>query len=353
MILTSCRVICVNKKNSAFKAFDLPLSLISNEGFAQPIFGANYIHGTCKPLLNSLPGDINFKIWFMTGGCGTFAPAYLKMVASCKRNRGRGAEQSVINSYQNAGQRKTAYIDPNDPSVIYLQQPEVAQNINYNPFGQYQPIPQGPPMQVGPQQPPYHPQQPPYQPQQPPYQPQQPPYQPQQPPYQPQQPPYQPQQPPYQPQQPPYHPQQPMIEKPMHNQQPVNDSPAPQGPYPPPNNNYPNYPGHNPINNPPEMNNQQNGLYMMPPNVGNNVNNNYPNFGQNNNINQAGENDLPSQEEIYSNSQSNQNMYPNQGMEGLNGVIDNNQNQQGGAKYFGFWGPSLNRNPNQDNNNGH
>ena len=37
-------------------------------------------------------------------------------------------------------------------------------------------------------------------------------------------------------------------------------------------------------------------------------------------------------------------------MEGLNGVI-NNQPQQGG-KYFGFWGPSLERNPNQPNNNG-
>ena len=84
----------------------------------------------------------------MNGGCGTLAPAYLKMVKSCKRNKGRGAEQSVINSYQNG---KKAYIDPNDPSVIYLQQPEVTQNMNYNPFG-YQPIPQGPPMQVSPQQ---------------------------------------------------------------------------------------------------------------------------------------------------------------------------------------------------------
>ena len=121
MILTSCRVICVNQKSSAFKAFDLPLSLISNEGFEQPIFGANYIRGTCKPLLNSLPGDIYFKIWLMNGGCGTFAPAYLKMVASCKRNRGRGAEQSVINSNQNTGGKCTAYIDPTDPSVIYLQ----------------------------------------------------------------------------------------------------------------------------------------------------------------------------------------------------------------------------------------
>lgn len=97
MILTSARVICINEKNSAFKAFDLPLSLISNEGFDQPIFGANYLHGTCKPLLNSLPGNIDFKIWLMNGGCGTLAPAYLKMVKSCKKNKGRGAEQTVIN----------------------------------------------------------------------------------------------------------------------------------------------------------------------------------------------------------------------------------------------------------------
>ena len=86
----------------------------------------------------------------MSGGCGTFATAYLKMVSSCKRNRGRGAEQSVVNSYQNRNKQK-AYIDPNDPSVIYLQQPEVAQNINYNPWG-YQPVPQSEPMQVGPNQ---------------------------------------------------------------------------------------------------------------------------------------------------------------------------------------------------------
>ena len=263
MILTSCRVICVNQKSSAFKAFDLPLSLISNEGFEQPIFGANYIRGTCKPLLNSLPGDIYFKIWLMNGGCGTFAPAYLKMVASCKRNRGRGAEQSVINSYQNTGGKRTAYIDPNDPSVIYLQQPEVAQNINYNPWG-YQPVPQSEPMQVGPNQ------------------------------------------------------------------------VQPQNPVPP-----------------------QNMYQNMPPNYGNDVNNNYPSFEENNNPypNQQGEYDLPSEQEIYNSRNNNNNQdnlppaYPNQGMGGLNDVINQQQQQQGGGKYFGFFGPNLDRNPNNPNNN--
>ena len=187
----------------------------------------------------------------MTGGCGTLAPAYLKMVASCKRNRGRGVETSVINSYQNQGGRKTAYIDPNDPSVIYLQQPEVAQNINYNPWG-YQPIPQSEPMQIHPNQ----------------------------------------------------------IPPP---QQPPNVQPAPQ-----PNINYPQ------------------------------PNNNYPNFDD---FHQTAENELPSEEELYNSQNRNNNnqqpVYPNQGMGGLNNVIDNQQQQ--GGKYFGFFGPSLERNP---NNNG-
>jgi hypothetical protein len=215
----------------------------------------------------------------MNGGCGTLAPAYLKMVKSCKRNKGRGAEQSVINSYQNG---KKAYIDPNDPSVIYLQQPEVTQNMNYNPFG-YQPIPQGPPMQVGPQQ---------------------------------------------------------------VNQNNMNYQPAPMPNMP--NNNYPNYQvNQNQINQPP-MNNMNNN---MPPNYGNNINNNYPNFSNNN---QQEEMDLPTSEEVYAQSNNNINMnqnqqYPEHGMGGLNGVI-NNQPQEGG-KYFGFWGPSLDRNPNHPNNN--
>ena len=280
MILTSCRVICVNKKNSAFKAFDLPLSLISKEGFAQPIFGANYIHGTCKPLLNSLPGDINFKIWLMNGGCGTFAPAYLKMVASCKRNRGRGAEQSVINSYQGGG--KKAYIDPNDPSVIYLQQPEVAQNINYNPFG-YQTIPQSEPMQVGPNQ-----------------------------------------------QQKPI--QQNQVPPNMYNQ-----GLSPNQQYNQ-NNNYQNQ-------NYQQIPQNNNNDYMMPPNCGNNINNNYPNFEQHNQINEM---DLPSEQDLI-NNQNQQQVYPNQGMGGMNEVINNQQQQQGG-KYFGFFGPNLERN--QPNNNG-
>ena len=59
MILTTCRLVCVNKKqDSLFKAFDLPLAFIYKESFNQPIFGSNYIGGLCKPLKKDLlPGD--------------------------------------------------------------------------------------------------------------------------------------------------------------------------------------------------------------------------------------------------------------------------------------------------------
>ena len=92
----------------------------------------------------------------------------------------------------------------------------------------------------------------------------------------------------------------------------------------------------------------------MPPNYGNNINNNYPNYPNFNNQNQQEEVDLPSSEEVYAQNNNNNNnnqQYPEHGMEGLNGVI-NNQPQEGG-RYFGFWGPSLESNQNRPNNNGH
>ena len=76
MVLTSQRIVLLNcngKSGDSFKAFDIPLALMYNESFEQPIFGANYIKGKCRPLVpNSLPSDPQFKCWFMEGGCQRF-----------------------------------------------------------------------------------------------------------------------------------------------------------------------------------------------------------------------------------------------------------------------------------------
>jgi hypothetical protein len=50
VVVTTMRLILINPLGKpTFKAFDLPL--------------------VCRPLNNSLPGDIEFKIWFTEGGC--------------------------------------------------------------------------------------------------------------------------------------------------------------------------------------------------------------------------------------------------------------------------------------------
>ena len=60
-ILTTNRIILRNtsgKAKDTLKNFDIPHVLTFGDSFEQPIFGANYIKGTCKPLQpGSLPGD--------------------------------------------------------------------------------------------------------------------------------------------------------------------------------------------------------------------------------------------------------------------------------------------------------
>jgi hypothetical protein len=125
-------MVCINKKtNSLFKAFDIPLAYIFNEKFEQPIFGSNYIKGTVKPLFNLLPGNTHFKIWFTEGGFGTFVPGVFNLINSIKKNNYRGIDNKLLTSISSGTFSKTAYVDPNDPSVIYLEQPEI-QNTNNN-----------------------------------------------------------------------------------------------------------------------------------------------------------------------------------------------------------------------------
>lgn len=248
MILTTSRIVCVNRdKSSKFRAFDLPISLTSKEDFKQPIFGANYICGDCQPLIQgSLPGTVHFKVWFMEGGCGTFVPSYLKMVASTRRNK--QVDSRILNAIQNGTYSSMAYVDPNDPSVIYLEQPAV-QSGGYNPF-------EGKGTQVGGQTVPQNNYQP------------------------------IPQNQPYQPM-PNYQPNQQYV--------PQNYQPIPQ------NYQQPNY------QLSPQPNYQPN-QYQPSPQVGN---------------------------------------YPQQGVHVLGDVNMNNNQQQGNAKYFGFWGPELKNNHQQ------
>ena len=89
-VLTTHRIILLNHKSKGddMRAFDLPLALMFNESFEQPIFGANYITGKTKPLTpNSLPGDPEFKMWFMEGGCGKFLKSWRLCLHKIRQNQ--------------------------------------------------------------------------------------------------------------------------------------------------------------------------------------------------------------------------------------------------------------------------
>ena len=128
IVLSTLRIVFVCSKrvplgqDSYFESFDFPMTSLSNEKFNQPIFGANNLSGTVQPIANGgLPGPANFKLTFREGGCGTFLKFFFRALRDIRGGRsGLGAAAA-------GGTLKTesaAFMDPHDPSVIYVVQPE-------------------------------------------------------------------------------------------------------------------------------------------------------------------------------------------------------------------------------------
>lgn len=126
------------------------------EKFSQPIFGANYYSGTTKPLFDMIRGDVAFKIWFMKGGCGKFLRAIKAVLSQIRENRNR-APSSGFQERCNSGvfMQEISYVDPNDPSVFYFEQPPVAMPVGGGaaagpvPSGAPPSVPGAPPSVVG------------------------------------------------------------------------------------------------------------------------------------------------------------------------------------------------------------
>jgi len=110
--------------------FDLPLSLVRNEKFNQPIFGCNNVEGVCLPLPGT-PANTHFRLSFYEGGVGTFLPLFFDLL---NRNRlgpvhsPSGLGGDFTSQLQSGRFMQAAYIDPNDPTTLYIQtQPAQAQ----------------------------------------------------------------------------------------------------------------------------------------------------------------------------------------------------------------------------------
>ncbi|KAL5724541.1 hypothetical protein ACHQM5_007786 [Ranunculus cassubicifolius] len=152
--LSNIRMVFVaNKPVAHFTAFDMPLLFVRGEKFNQPIFMCNNISGLVEPVVpdgqhRALYSTHTFKILFKDGGCGTFVPLFLNLIASVRQysqysNAAPQTEAAPRVDPLQAGQTpvdemmRHAYVDPNDPTKIYLQQPSSESQLRRR---TYQPI---------------------------------------------------------------------------------------------------------------------------------------------------------------------------------------------------------------------
>ncbi|KAL9369661.1 hypothetical protein Peur_040860 [Populus x canadensis] len=134
--LSNIRMVFVAAKPVAnFYAFDMPLLFVNGEKFNQPIFLCNNISGFVEPVVpenenRALYSAHSFKILFKEGGCGTFVPLFLNLISSVRQynQQMNSAPVTRIDPLQAANtpvdeMMRHAYVDPNDPTRIFLQQP--------------------------------------------------------------------------------------------------------------------------------------------------------------------------------------------------------------------------------------
>jgi len=130
--LTTLRIVFVSTdkpdlgQGTRFLAFDFPLTKMSQENFGQPIFGANNLTGVVQPIEGcGLPGPASFKLSFNNGGCGVFLSIFIRSLRELRS----GTTNSGLGRLAATGalQAETsAFVDPNDPSVVFISQPVVA-----------------------------------------------------------------------------------------------------------------------------------------------------------------------------------------------------------------------------------
>ncbi|XP_022718715.1 uncharacterized protein LOC111276972 isoform X2 [Durio zibethinus] len=110
-----------------FFAFDMPLVVPEN--------GHRALYSTHS-----------FKILFKEGGCGTFVPLFLNLISSVRQynQQVNPGPQPLVDPLQAAQTpvdevMRHAYVDPNDPTRIFLQQPTAQSQLRRRTY-QSQPV---------------------------------------------------------------------------------------------------------------------------------------------------------------------------------------------------------------------
>ncbi|XP_038992630.1 uncharacterized protein LOC120116145 [Hibiscus syriacus] len=149
--LSNIRIVFVaSRPVGNFFAFDMPLLYVHGEKFNQPIFHCNNITGQVEPVVpenehRALYSTHSFKILFKEGGCGTFVPLFLNLISSVRRYNQVNHEPQPRRDPLQAAQTpvdemmRHAYVDPNDPTKIFLQQPTTESRLRRRTY-QSQPV---------------------------------------------------------------------------------------------------------------------------------------------------------------------------------------------------------------------
>ena len=126
VVLTTLRLVFLSENrvrdsDDTFISFECPLACIKNESFNQPIFGANNL---TFQLDRYEIGPSDVALTFRNGGAGTLLRALGRLLSEYR--------SSIIS--KTTTRRKTvvrpsdyvreAFVDPSDPSVLFLSQPE-------------------------------------------------------------------------------------------------------------------------------------------------------------------------------------------------------------------------------------
>eukprot|EP00743_Colponemidia_sp_Colp-15_P008199 GILK01008891.1.p1 GENE.GILK01008891.1~~GILK01008891.1.p1 ORF type:complete len:275 (-),score=25.50 GILK01008891.1:49-873(-) len=156
--LSTLRIVFVATKSDGalpLQSFDIPLAHIGNEKFNQPIFGANNMTFRVEPLWGSIPAPAEVKLTFKEGGCGTFLPLFFTLIeqirTSIASQRPAAPDPRFVDAVRTGNIRNVAYIDPSDPSVVYISQPAAPSEQQHLSTSHYQPPPTmaSPPSSMG------------------------------------------------------------------------------------------------------------------------------------------------------------------------------------------------------------
>ncbi|KAK3232729.1 hypothetical protein CYMTET_56935 [Cymbomonas tetramitiformis] len=134
-------VFVANQPTDDFRAFDIPLVYLRKERFNQPIFGCNNLTGDVFSVAgggpNSSTPPYSVRIFFKEGGCGTFLPLFFNLLEQVRGQMQQStahepsAPSANIPVAQPVVQElvRTAYVDPSDPSTLYVSQPQAMESV--------------------------------------------------------------------------------------------------------------------------------------------------------------------------------------------------------------------------------